>query len=305
MPQSVGVPATHQSRRVAAFPPSTRSGQWRQVQRTGSGDHSWAAGSRYRGECRRGRAHGTRPGAGHGQRTCASRDAERTRWSTPKAPHGEHVGTRQRRLMWHPWLYHCGENWRIPASGSYTLVIHLGPATCTRRDGSRYHGRPRTRAGSSCLCATCSFSRAERGIPRSAAMRADLNPRVEAVISGSDAGEGIEVGVARGGVFPSLLPAPTRGRVLRFIRPVARTGAGESPATRHLSDGDIPDRPFARAPRRCRFRAHRRERSRARSGDPFISIRNGCSCGPERVECRRLNPCRSGTRRPSANRAVP
>lgn len=40
---------------------------------------------------------------------------------------GTNVGTMDEHFMWHPWLYHYGENWRIPSSGKYAIHVHFDP----------------------------------------------------------------------------------------------------------------------------------------------------------------------------------
>jgi hypothetical protein len=35
-------------------------------------------------------------------------------------------------LMWHSWLYHYGENWRVPKAGSYKLRVHVEAPTSRR-----------------------------------------------------------------------------------------------------------------------------------------------------------------------------
>ena len=38
------------------------------------------------------------------------------------------IGERNEPFMWHPWLFHYGENWRIPkASRHYRLHVHISP----------------------------------------------------------------------------------------------------------------------------------------------------------------------------------
>lgn len=49
---------------------------------------------------------------------------------------GEIVGTRRQALMWHPWLHHYGENWRVPGSGKYELDVRVEPASCTDSSGN-------------------------------------------------------------------------------------------------------------------------------------------------------------------------
>jgi uncharacterized protein involved in high-affinity Fe2+ transport len=43
--------------------------------------------------------------------------------------------------MWHPWLYHYGENWRVPGSGDYRMRIRIDQPAFRRHDvqnGKRY-----------------------------------------------------------------------------------------------------------------------------------------------------------------------
>lgn len=47
-------------------------------------------------------------------------------------PQGEDFGTQSIPFMWHPWLYHYGENWRVPATGTYRLRIHADAPTFRR-----------------------------------------------------------------------------------------------------------------------------------------------------------------------------
>jgi uncharacterized protein involved in high-affinity Fe2+ transport len=47
--------------------------------------------------------------------------------ATLKTEDGKTVGTRNEMFMWHPWLYHYGENWRIPKGGSYTIIANIKP----------------------------------------------------------------------------------------------------------------------------------------------------------------------------------
>ena len=38
---------------------------------------------------------------------------------------GHNLGTRTEPFMWHPWLWHYGENWRIPHNGEYRVHVHF------------------------------------------------------------------------------------------------------------------------------------------------------------------------------------
>jgi hypothetical protein len=47
---------------------------------------------------------------------------------------GERVATKRQALMWHPWLYHYGENWRVPKSAhTYRLDVSWLPSRCVPR----------------------------------------------------------------------------------------------------------------------------------------------------------------------------
>jgi hypothetical protein len=51
------------------------------------------------------------------------------------------VGTNEQPFIWHPWLYHYGRNWVLPASGRYILHIHIDAPDFMRHDrqnGQRY-----------------------------------------------------------------------------------------------------------------------------------------------------------------------
>ena len=45
---------------------------------------------------------------------------------------GDPVGTQAEMFMWHPWLYHYGENWRVPKAGIYSLKVHIDPPAYRR-----------------------------------------------------------------------------------------------------------------------------------------------------------------------------
>ncbi len=52
------------------------------------------------------------------------------------------LGTKPIPFMWHPWLYHYGENWRIPVSGKqYSVHVHVDAPTYRRygkQEGNRF-----------------------------------------------------------------------------------------------------------------------------------------------------------------------
>ncbi len=46
---------------------------------------------------------------------------------------GAKIGTLNEPFMWHPWLYHYGENWRVPKAGNhYKLHVHFEPPAYRR-----------------------------------------------------------------------------------------------------------------------------------------------------------------------------
>lgn len=54
---------------------------------------------------------------------------------------GKDLGTKTEPFMWHPWLYHYGENWRVPSAGKYNLHIHFDPPQYRRygkNDGRQF-----------------------------------------------------------------------------------------------------------------------------------------------------------------------
>lgn len=60
---------------------------------------------------------------------------------TVYAPNGEKIGTHQHEFLWHPWLYHYGRNWSVPAEGDYRIHVRIEPPLFMRHDrknGDRY-----------------------------------------------------------------------------------------------------------------------------------------------------------------------
>jgi hypothetical protein len=54
---------------------------------------------------------------------------------------GQEIGSHPHQFIWHPWLYHYGRNWHIPASGSYRVKVEIGAPLFHRHDsinGQRY-----------------------------------------------------------------------------------------------------------------------------------------------------------------------
>ena len=47
-------------------------------------------------------------------------------------PKGGKIGSKTEMFMWHPWLYHYGENWRVPKGGNYQLKVHIEPPAYRR-----------------------------------------------------------------------------------------------------------------------------------------------------------------------------
>jgi len=61
--------------------------------------------------------------------------------STLTSEDGKTVDTMKEPFMWHPWLYHYGENWRVPKAGNYNLHIHFLPPAYHRygkTDGKQF-----------------------------------------------------------------------------------------------------------------------------------------------------------------------
>jgi hypothetical protein len=54
------------------------------------------------------------------------------------------LGSKQEWLMWHPWLYHYGRNWRVPHGGTYGLRVELGPPRCNLRFDLGAYPEPRS-----------------------------------------------------------------------------------------------------------------------------------------------------------------
>ena len=48
--------------------------------------------------------------------------------------HGATIGCHQQPFVWHPWLYHYGRNWRVPAAGAYTLRVRVEVPNFPRHD---------------------------------------------------------------------------------------------------------------------------------------------------------------------------
>lgn len=45
---------------------------------------------------------------------------------------GKPIGSMMEHFMWHPWLYHYGDNWRVPSAGAYDLKVHIEPPAYRR-----------------------------------------------------------------------------------------------------------------------------------------------------------------------------
>ncbi len=45
---------------------------------------------------------------------------------------GKKIGTKMEMFMWHPWLYHYGENWRVAKGDKYNLYVHIDPPAYRR-----------------------------------------------------------------------------------------------------------------------------------------------------------------------------
>ena len=54
-------------------------------------------------------------------------------------PDGSEVGTHEQPFLWHPWLYHYGRNWRVPAEGEYRIRVRIRPPEFKRHDHENGH----------------------------------------------------------------------------------------------------------------------------------------------------------------------
>ncbi len=64
--------------------------------------------------------------------------------ATLTRPDGAELGTHHQPFLWHPWLYHYGRNWRVPADGRYGLRVDIEPPAFGRHDpknGRRFAGQ--------------------------------------------------------------------------------------------------------------------------------------------------------------------
>jgi hypothetical protein len=52
--------------------------------------------------------------------------------ATVEREDGAPISTHDVPLMWHSWLYHYGENWRVPGSGDYKLRLRFDPPSAPR-----------------------------------------------------------------------------------------------------------------------------------------------------------------------------
>lgn len=50
------------------------------------------------------------------------------------APDGALLGTYLQPFLWHPWLYHYGRNWTVPASGRYRVLVEIDSPSFCRHD---------------------------------------------------------------------------------------------------------------------------------------------------------------------------
>ncbi|GGK54630.1 iron transporter [Salinarimonas ramus] len=54
-------------------------------------------------------------------------------------PDGADLGTQRLPLLWHPYLYHYGANWKVPGSGRYGMRVSFGAPTFSRHDKKNGH----------------------------------------------------------------------------------------------------------------------------------------------------------------------
>jgi hypothetical protein len=90
----------------------------------------------------------TEPGENNAHLEVAPRDAGDGRFVPGlnitlalRAPDGTEVGEEDMPLVWHPWLFHYGKNWTVPADGTYHATVMIQPFSGDRHDrdnGQRY-----------------------------------------------------------------------------------------------------------------------------------------------------------------------
>lgn len=90
----------------------------------------------------------TKPGDTNAHLEVAPRDAGDGRFVpglditlTLKTADGKTVGQEAMPLVWHPWLYHYGKNWKVPGDGTYSATVRIEPFKYDRHDqdnGQRY-----------------------------------------------------------------------------------------------------------------------------------------------------------------------
>jgi hypothetical protein len=49
-------------------------------------------------------------------------------------PDGDILGTYLHPFLWHPWLYHYGRNWTVPASGRHRVLVEIDVPSFSRHD---------------------------------------------------------------------------------------------------------------------------------------------------------------------------
>ncbi len=59
--------------------------------------------------------------------------------ATLTGPQGEDLGTHVLPLLWHPYLYHYGRNWRVPGDGTYRLRVRFEAPDFPRHDKKNGH----------------------------------------------------------------------------------------------------------------------------------------------------------------------
>lgn len=65
--------------------------------------------------------------------------------ATLMGPDDAEIGTHRLPLLWHPYLYHYGRNWKVPGDGSYSLRVRFDPPNFARHD--KKNGRRFLQAG--------------------------------------------------------------------------------------------------------------------------------------------------------------
>lgn len=55
-------------------------------------------------------------------------------WLTVLDADGNEIGVHRQKLLWHPWRYHYGRNWKLPGDGKYTFRVYIPAPDFPRHD---------------------------------------------------------------------------------------------------------------------------------------------------------------------------